>query len=357
MKRVAIIALLTAACSLSLVSCEVPDYAKLPLTNAAVQGDTEKVKSLLASGEKVDAADANGMQAIHMVSLTGSGDSAEVLKILLAAGAKVDAVDKQGRQPIVFAVGAQAVKSVKVLLAAGANVNTTDNNGLQLIHLAAKTNSTEMVKVLLAAGALIDASDINGDRPLHWAARHGNTEMVKDLLVAGANPNAADRYGDQPLHWAARYGNYGNTEMIKILLAAGAKEDSLNKNGERPSAVAKHIGPTETDKGNGKGNLDEATLNYLENNIVPLLIRARLCSSSHSRDSCYGNKVMFCMQTNSLSCDLYGMSDENLVREISLSFQNSGLRIQKISFWHSTYDKKSVLEKPISRFDGHASER
>ena len=56
--------------------------------------------------------------------------------------------------------------------------------------------------------------------------------------------------------------------------------------------------------GKSKGNLDEAALNYLENKIDPILIRAKFCSSSHIRDSCYGNKVMFCMQSNSLSCNL-----------------------------------------------------
>lgn len=350
MKQAIIIAFCIAACSIPLTSFGLQFKTNPPLINAVIQGDTEKVKSLLASGAKVDVADGNGWQALHEVALSGSGDSAEVTRILLAAGAKVDAVDKQGRQPIIFAVEGENIKVVKVLLAAGAKANTVDNNGLQLIHVAAKTNSTEMVKLLFDAGALIDAPDKNGDTPLHWASRVGNTDMVKALIAAGANPNAADKDGDQPLHWAARYGNYGNTEMVKALLAAGAKEDSPNKAGEQPITIIKHIGPDENYFG-GEGSLDEASFNYIRSTIDPILIRAKLCTSAIG--NC-GGDIFGCYQSSSLSCEVYGISDENVINEITSALKNSGLRIGKVTFWHSKHGSVSFFEKPLSIYDGHA---
>ena len=324
------------------------------LATAAIYGDTEKVKALIASGANVNAVDENGMQVLHQVALSGAGDSAEIIKILLAAGAKVDAVDNQGRQAIVFATERQGVEMVKVLLAADAKANTVDNNGLQLIHLAAKTDSTEMIKVLLAAGAKIDTLDKNGDQPLHWAARSGNPEMVATLLSAGAKVDAKDYEGDQPLHWAARYGNFGDTEMINELLAAGAKMDALNQKGQSPYDVSKHIGPAETDAGASKGSLDEATLNYMKYSLDPIFIKAKMCSVWNGRDGCVGKNIIFCSQSNSLGCNLYGITDENLIKEITQSMQNSGLRIKRAYFFRNTHDKSSVFDKPFYAFTGNA---
>jgi hypothetical protein len=140
--------------------------------------------------------------------------------------------------------------------------------------------------------------------------------------------------------------------MIKALLAAGAKEDSPNKNGDQPITIAKHIGPTEIDKGNIKGILDEASINYIQNNIIPILIKAKICTSA--RGDCIGGDYFECLQSSSLSCDVYGISNENVIKEITSSMRNSGLRIGKVSFWRSTHDKKTIFEKPLSKFDGNA---
>lgn len=349
-KRFVIIPLIISVCLWFIVH----GIAYKTLTNPVIQGDTEKVKTLIASGANVNAADENGMQVLHQVALSGAGGSAEVIKILLAAGAKVDAVDNQGRQPIVFATERQGVEMVKVLLAAGAKANTVDNNGLQLIHLAAKTDSTEMIRVLLAAGAKVNALDKNGNQPLHWAARSGNPEMVATLLSDGAKVDATNYEGDQPLHWAARYGNFGDTEMINELLAAGAKMDTPNKKGESPYVISKHIGPTETDVGAPKGSLDEATLNYMRYSLDPIFIRAKMCSVWNGRNGCVGKDIIFCSQSNSLTCNLYGITDENLIKEITQSMQNSGLRIKRVNFWRSTHDKSSVFDKPFYVFTGNA---
>lgn len=316
--------------------------------------DVQTVKTILANGAKIDEVDDFDYPAIHYaVGL----DTTEILKILLAAGAKADTVDKNGEPLIVWATEMDNPDAIKVLIAAGAKVDVTDKDGEQPIHLAANTNAnavsraspTELVKALLASGAKMDAKDRNGDQPLHWAARRGNEEMVKLLLAAGASANATDKNGDQPLHWAARYGNFGNTELVKLLVTAGAKVDVSNRNGDQPILMAKHIGPTETDKGN-KGMLDEATINYFENTIDPILINAKLCQSSND---CDGHHYILCVQSNSLECDVYGISDETVRKEIVFSLQKSGLRIKRLAFWRNAHGNQSFFEKPLSQFDGN----
>lgn len=318
------------------------------LSSAIYKNDIDAIKALLAAGANLTAVDGHGQQPIQIAAFT---DKSEALKLLIAAGAKVDVADSRGIQPIIYAVQVGGIESVKVLVAAGARLDAFDKEGRQPIHIAAYSgfDNVNLVKTLLAVGAKVDAQDSSAAQPLHWAARRGNLEIAKVLLAAGARVDAVDNNGDQPLHWAARYGNYGKTEIYDVLLAAGAKTDALNKQGESPGVIAKHIGPRETDKGNMKGNLDEATLGYLRNNLSRIFVREKMCTSSNN---CEGKNIIFCSQSDSLSCELYGIGDENLAQEIIQSMRDSGLRIKSVTLWRSAWHKGSILEKPIAEYHG-----
>lgn len=230
-------------------------------------------------------------------------------------------------------------------------VANTKNTYLPILW-EAQQNWTEKIGELISAGYKVDINDSNGDQPLHWAARHGNAEIAKMLLTAGAKIDAVDNNGDQPIHWAARYGNYGDTEIFKILLAAGAKLDQLNNQGESANSISKHIGPVKGEVSNSKGSLDEAAINFIKNNLSNVFIRAKMCSGHKGRDSCEEKTIITCYQRDSLRCDLYGVSDENVIKEVTQSFQNSGLRISTITFWRSTHDNKSIFEKSIYIYRG-----
>ena len=225
-------------------------------------------------------------------------------------------------------------------------------NTYQPLLWEAQHNYKSNVKKLISSGMKVDIVDGNGDQPLHWAARHGDAELARMLLEAGAKVDAADKNGDQPIHWASRYGNYGNTEIFKVLLAAGAKTDQPNRSGETANSISKHIGSRKGDAVNMKGSLDEAAINYIENNLNYIFIRAKMCGVPNGHDDCDGKSVILCYQNDSLGCELYGFRDYNVIKEVTQSFQNSGLRISRIRFWQSTFDKKSFFEKPVYQFDG-----
>ena len=65
-----------------------------PVADAAMHGDIEEVRSLLRSGADVNAAQGDGMTALHWAAQTGDRQLAEVL---VYAGARLDAGTRIGR--------------------------------------------------------------------------------------------------------------------------------------------------------------------------------------------------------------------------------------------------------------------
>jgi len=136
-------------------------------------------------------------------------------------------------------------------------------------------------------------------------------------------------------------------------MASGAKTDVGNRQGDTPTTLARHIGPKEGDSPDMKGNTDEATHNFIKNNVYTILISAKLCSAPNGKDGCVGKRFLTCMQHNTLRCDMYGIDDEKIIKELVQAFQESGLRVSGVSFWRSSEQKKSILEKPILEYGGN----
>lgn len=93
-----------------------------------------------------------------------------------------------------------------------------------------------------------------------------------------------------------------------------------------------------------KGPLDNDVSNFSKEVLSPILIRARLCSS---RQNCREREYFFCVSWETISCDVYGITDEKLIKEIFLAMLNSGLKVGSFRFWSSTYREKSFFEKPL----------
>jgi ankyrin repeat protein len=157
-----------------------------PVADAAMRGDVERVRELLREGADVNAAQGDGMTALHWAAERGD---AELARMLLYAGANVDAVTRLG------AYGA--------------------------LHLASRSGRVGVIEVLLAGGADPGARTSTGDvTPLHFAAASGSVAAVSALLEGGADPGVReDRWGQTPLMFAAAA---GRTEAVRALLAAGA---------------------------------------------------------------------------------------------------------------------------------------
>ncbi len=159
-----------------------------PLAHAAARGDTPAVRALLRDGAEVNAAQGDGMTALHWAAERGD---AELARLLTYAGASVDAGTRIGQYtPLHVAAGNGRADVMAVLLEAGADANAvTTNSGVMPIHLAAGSGSADAVAVLLGAGA--DPNEREGawgQTPLTFAAAANRVGVVETLLAAGADP-------------------------------------------------------------------------------------------------------------------------------------------------------------------------
>jgi ankyrin repeat protein len=120
------------------------------LIYAAYYGDLSTVKSLLATGAKVNAKDKNCLTALMAASLAGHR---EVVKLLLAKGAEVNARTEDGQTALSYAAIKGDPEILEMLLAKGAEINAKDKNGKTALILAARTNHPQVRQLLIEAGA------------------------------------------------------------------------------------------------------------------------------------------------------------------------------------------------------------
>lgn len=101
-------------------------------------------------------------------------------------------------------------------------------------------------------------------------------------------------------------------------------------------------------KGNPKGILDKDEIYFLTNTLFPILIKSKLCVSATG--DCIGDNYILCLSDVALRCDVYGITDEKVIKEILLAVLNSGLKTSSFTFWRSNHQYKSLFEKPLLEF-------
>jgi ankyrin repeat protein len=158
------------------------------LAAASKAQDPAAVQSLLRQRVDVDAADAEGMTALHWAAHWNDVDTA---RRLLAAGANASAANRYGVTPLHEAATAGSAPLVDALLKAGAHVNAAYGEGETPLMLAARTGVPEAVRLLIEAGAEVNTAEaFRGQTALMLAAVENHAPVVTMLLAAGANPNA-----------------------------------------------------------------------------------------------------------------------------------------------------------------------
>jgi len=160
------------------------------LIEAARNGDAAAVQTLLAGGADANAAQGDGLTALHMAAQEGY---LEIAEALLGAGADVEAKTRIGDYtPLHLAAQEANAPVARVLLEAGADpAAVTTNTGVTPLHLAAKAIGGEgAARTLLDAGVSVDPREsAAGHTPLMFAASQGRTAAVRELLSHGADPS------------------------------------------------------------------------------------------------------------------------------------------------------------------------
>lgn len=223
---------------------------------AALQGDTESVKHLLAQGADPHAITNDGANALHWAAM-GQRDEG-VIVFLLAAGLNPDTPGPLGLNATHLASLFGRTDTLRVLLAGGANANARTVVEITPLHLAGSIPAAE---VLLQSGAVVDSADSTGATPFIWAhtrelavllKEHGANINAKEnwwsfvrgctpltkavyqndvdrarwLLEQGADPNAGDINNLSPIYYAIWR---KNLPMLHLLLDRGADPNHIGR--------------------------------------------------------------------------------------------------------------------------------
>lgn len=267
----------------------------LSLLAAADRGNIEAVRSALARGENVDAADRDGWTALLFAAVSGH---VGVVEHLIQAGATVDARAKDGATPLMGAALTGRDEVVKVLLAAGADPKLANAAGATALAMARAKRHKNVVAVLgrvtrpskaqiaeaqrqlqrlgydpgpvdgvsgkrtaTAIAAFQKSIGVSADgrvtaalmaklkavkpikRPkpkadpgkFFAAAEKGDIAAVKQQLKGGIDVNAADKDGWTALMFAAAQ---GRTKVLSLLLQSKADINKQNRDGNTALMMA-----------------------------------------------------------------------------------------------------------------------
>ena len=200
------------------------------LMSAAYKGQLEVVRALLQAGASVAAGNlahkedgGGGSQPLHYAM---EGKHATVAEALLDAGADPNAVGGYGRTPLVMAIDKDDIEGVRLLLKRGADVRL-------------KPSRKDCEPPLFAAAAIKTSDKINsvkegGTVRTSFVPQFRNPEIFKLLLEAGADPNAPGALNQTPLirlAWQADVPDEIIVPLMEALLKAGAKVDHLERDG------------------------------------------------------------------------------------------------------------------------------
>src|SRR5579864_3484979 len=187
---------LSSALALVLVLGRVQATTTAPLADAVMHGEgAAAVQALLSQGADVNAAQGDGMTALHWAALNGD---LKTTNLLLAAKAKTDVVTRLGGYtPLHLASSRGEAAVVGRLLEAGSPVAAVTETGVQAIHLAAQAGSPEALQFLLDHGADINARDgVYRRTPLIFATSENRLAAMKLLLAKGADVRLTTKVTD-----------------------------------------------------------------------------------------------------------------------------------------------------------------
>jgi ankyrin repeat protein len=220
------------------------------VADAAMKGDRAAVRSLLKQAEDVNAAQGDGMTALHWAASNGD---AELVQMLLYAGANLRATTRLGAYtPLFMASKSGHASVIDVLLKAGADPKSTAVTGLTPLMMAASSGNAEAVRLLVEHGADVNARESeHGQTALAFAAAFDRPDAIKVLLMHRADVNLSSNVIQppqlKPVNAASAAGQRGGQAQNQA--QGQAQRQGQNNNAGDADANAKKFG------GNPKGSL------------------------------------------------------------------------------------------------------
>ena len=163
-----------------------------PIADAAEQGNLALVRTLVQQHANVNAAQADGMTALHWAAMR---DDAALAQILIDAKAVLDPATRLGAYTPLYLAAKNGNASVaEVLLKAGADMNHTSATGATVLMVAAASGSTRTVDALIAKEVNVNAREAaHGQTALMFAAAANRGDVIRLLIKHGADPEAISK--------------------------------------------------------------------------------------------------------------------------------------------------------------------
>jgi ankyrin repeat protein len=217
--------------------------AEPALVDAAMNGDLKAVRTLVRQSDDVNAAQPDGMTALHWAV---QRRDLEMANLLLNAGADFSITNRTGTKPLYLAAVNGDAAMIARLLDAGEDANAVlTAEGETVVMLTSYTGNPAAVKLLLDRGADVNTQQFRGQTALMWAAAEGHAEVVTLLLARGADPALSSTASTKPerrppggmtaLLFAARQ---GKLEAARALLDGGADVNQAGADTTSPLLIA-----------------------------------------------------------------------------------------------------------------------
>ncbi|RPI58969.1 MAG: ankyrin repeat domain-containing protein, partial [Lysobacterales bacterium] len=217
--------------------------AEPALVDAAMNGDLKAVRTLVRQSDDVNAAQPDGMTALHWAV---QRRDLEMTNLLLNAGADFSITNRTGAKPLYLAAVNGDAAMIARLLDAGEDANAVlTAEGETVLMLTSYTGNPAAVKLLLDRGAEVNTQQFRGQTALMWAAAEGHAEVVRLLLARGADPALSSTASTKPerrppggmtaLLFAARQ---GKLEAARALLDGGANVNQAGADTTSPLLIA-----------------------------------------------------------------------------------------------------------------------
>ncbi|GMH40399.1 hypothetical protein BSKO_08303 [Bryopsis sp. KO-2023] len=222
--------------SRSLLQAQDTQEESLELWQASLNGDLERVKSLL-DGDIADPDVRYGDSEYTPIILAAYGGHTQIVQELIRKGADVNAATISGRGRLcVSAIWMAAFGGhgdiVDELLKENANVNQKDSNDTTPLYVAAQHGHVDVVEKLVAANADQEVASLKGATPLMVAVEKGREGVTQILLETGADPNKKKKQTGQTSLWAAAF--LREDKIMGMLVASRAKLDEPANDGTSP---------------------------------------------------------------------------------------------------------------------------
>jgi ankyrin repeat protein len=217
--------------------------AEPALVDAAMHGDLKAARALVRQTADINAAQPDGMTALHWAA---QRRDLEMTNLLLNAGADFSATNRTGAKPLYLAAVNGDAAVIALLLDAGEDANAVlTAEGETVLMLTSYTGNPAAVKLLLDRGADANTQQFRGQTALMWAAAEGHAEVVKLLLERGADASLSSTASTKPerrppggmtaLLFAARQ---GKLEAARALLDGGADVNQAGADTTSPLLIA-----------------------------------------------------------------------------------------------------------------------